>query len=205
MNKNIVIVDYGMGNVQNVYNAFKNIGACPEISNDADTIKKAHAVVLPGVGAFGDCVSYLAQSGLDKVVCDVMDSNTPFLGICLGLQTLFERSEESKGQGLGVFAGSVDRFKIDQHVPHMGWNAVNLTPKGQKCPLMDGIDDGSYFYFVHSYFVNPANDEIIAGTTNYGINFTSMVWMDNVFATQFHPEKSQDKGMALLKNFLKIT
>lgn len=198
--KTIAIVDYGMGNLRSVEKGFMHVGADVRVVNDPQGVKNASAIVLPGVGAFGDCIRNLNDLGLiDPILCGIK-SGKPFLGICLGLQILFEESEEfGQSRGLGVFKGRVPRFpESDLKVPHMGWNRINIK---QKAPILDGIEDGSFFYFVHSYYVAPEDKSIIAATTEYGIEFTSMVWQDNVFATQFHPEKSQAAGLKVLKGF----
>jgi glutamine amidotransferase len=155
--------------------------------------------VLPGVGAFRDCMKNLDQMKLIEPILKSVRNGKPYLGICLGLQMLFTESEEfGVYKGLDVLKGKVVRFQVDLKVPHMGWNTVRLL---KKPPIFDGIKDESYFYFVHSYYVAPDDEGIIAGTTDYGMTFTSMVWKDNIIATQFHPEKSQETGLKILKNF----
>ena len=197
----IVIIDYGMGNLRSVHKAFEAVGHRAIVTRDAASIKNASHVVLPGVGAFGDCMANLAHHGLIDPVRETIQSGKPFLGICLGLQLLFTESEEfGPHKGLGIIPGRVRRFATDQalKVPHMGWNQVNVQ---RKCPLFEGIEDGSDWYFVHSYFVDPNDKQIAATTTTYGIPFVSSIWKDNIVGCQFHPEKSQVVGLRLIKNF----
>ncbi|MGQ0694241.1 MAG: imidazole glycerol phosphate synthase subunit HisH [Nitrospiraceae bacterium] len=197
----IAIIDYGMGNLRSVHKAFEAVGHQAIVTRDAASIKNATHVVLPGVGAFGDCMANLARHGLIDPVLETIQSGKPFLGICLGLQLLFTESEEfGTHKGLGIIPGRVRRFATDHalKVPHMGWNQVNDQ---RKCPLFEGIADGSYWYFVHSYFVDPNDKQIAATTTTYGIPFVSSIWKDNIVACQFHPEKSQAVGLRLIKNF----
>ncbi|MFQ5433095.1 MAG: imidazole glycerol phosphate synthase subunit HisH [Nitrospinota bacterium] len=195
----IAIVDYDMGNLRSVQKGFEKVGASAAITRDPDVIASASRLVLPGVGAFGVCMEKLEGYNLIGPIKEFIASGKPFLGICLGLQLLFEESVEfGSKQGLGILKGKVLRFpKSGLKVPHMGWNSVELQ-KGSR--LMEGIDDGSYFYFVHSYYVEPAGG-VTLGTTGYGLTFTSAVEKDNVFATQFHPEKSQKAGLKILENF----
>jgi glutamine amidotransferase len=198
----IAIVDYGMGNIRSVEKAFHKIGVDARVTADAASVRNASGIVLPGVGAFRDCMANLDNLNLlDTIVAEVRKGK-PYLGICLGLQILFSESEEfGHCKGLGVFPGRVVRFQLADptlKIPHMGWNTVSFK---KKPPICAGIPDRSHFYFVHSYYVVPENPEIIAGTTEYGIPFTSMVWKDHVMATQFHPEKSQDLGLRMLKGF----
>lgn len=197
----IAIVDYGMGNLRSVEKAFLHVGADARVVADAQSIEDASAIVLPGVGAFRDCVRNLEDLRITRSIIDGIEKGKPFLGICLGLQVLFTESEEfGHTKGLGIFEGTVPRFpETALKVPHMGWNTVRLT---RRPPIFtDDIPDNSYFYFVHSYYVKPTLGDITAGTTTYGLEFTSMVWKDNVFATQFHPEKSQGVGLQVLKGF----
>lgn len=197
----IAIIDYGMGNLRSVHKAFEAVGHQAIVTRDAASIKNASHVVLPGVGAFGDCMANLERYGLIEPVRATIQSGKPFLGICLGLQLLFTESEEfGTHKGLGIIPGRVRRFATDQalKVPHMGWNQVNVQ---RKCPLFEGIANGSNWYFVHSYFVDPTDRQITATTTTYGIPFVSSVWKDNIVACQFHPEKSQAVGLRLIKNF----
>lgn len=198
----IGIINYGMGNLGSVENAFRFINEEAEIFSRSEQIASYDALILPGVGAFGDCMANLRQYGFDEAVCDWAKSGKPLLGICLGLQVLFEESEESPGvQGLGLLPGRVARFPADsgRKVPQMGWNQVTVRNDG--CPLFDGIPDESFFYFVHSYYVIPTHKEHTAGTTEYGLNYTSAAFSQSLMATQFHPEKSHDKGLQMLRNF----
>ncbi|MBF0542605.1 MAG: imidazole glycerol phosphate synthase subunit HisH [Nitrospirae bacterium] len=199
----IVIVDYGMGNLRSVEKAFQKTGADVMVSNRPADVLNATSVVLPGVGAFRDCIGNLETLGLASAIKESISIGKPFLGICLGMQILFEESEEfGLHKGLGIFKGNVPKFiSTTLKIPHMGWNKVTLR---KKIPLFDGIEDGQYFYFVHSYYVAPVDDEIIAGTTEYGGTFTSMIAKDNVYALQFHPEKSQKIGLKIIENFVKI-
>lgn len=197
----ITIVDYGMGNLRSVSRAFENQGYEVEVTSDREKISVAGGLVLPGVGHFGACVKNLQQLGLTDLIDSHIKSGKPFLGICLGLQVLFEQSEESPGYpGLGVFKGRVVRFprSRDLKVPHMGWNQIHFE---NGSPILKGIPDGSWFYFVHSYYVEPAEEGIRNITTDYGVTFTAAVERDNVFACQFHPEKSSELGLRILKNF----
>jgi glutamine amidotransferase len=184
-----------------VSKAFEAVGHQASVTRDAKAIGNASHVVLPGVGAFGDCMANLERYGLIDPVRASIQSGKPFLGICLGLQLLFTESEEfGAHKGLGLIPGQVRRFRIDPSlkVPHMGWNQVDYH---RACPLFEGIANGSHWYFVHSYYVDPIDTALIATTTEYGHSFTSSVWRDNVVACQFHPEKSQAVGLRLIKNF----
>jgi glutamine amidotransferase len=200
----IAIVDYGMGNIRSVEKGFIKIGADVWITSDPKVIADAKGIVLPGVGAFRDCMKNLDNLKLLDFIVKEIQKGKPYLGICLGLQILFTESEEfGICKGLDVFKGKVLKFKFEVtqqllKIPHMGWNTLKFV---RKPPIFDGIPDNSYFYFVHSYYVAPEGKDIVAGTTDYGIEFTSMVWKDNVFATQFHPEKSQELGLKILKGF----
>jgi glutamine amidotransferase len=197
----IAIVDYGMGNLRSVEKALQKVGEEALVTNDAGKIRNSKGVVLPGVGAFRDCMRNLRQYGLIEPLYKFIQAGRPFLGICLGLQLLFTHSEEfGRYEGLGVIKGRVVRFPNLPRlkVPHMGWNTISI--KG-KVPLLKGIEDGSYFYFVHSYYVIPEDEDIIATTTHYGVEFVSSINKDNIFACQFHPEKSQKLGLRILKGF----
>ena len=199
----IAIVDYGMGNLQSVQKAFAKLGATAEIITDAKKIKTASHIVLPGVGAFADAMKGLEQAGFIDSILLAIQSGKPFLGICLGLQMLFTESNEcGRYFGLNIVPGKVERFLDSVKVPQIGWNQIQQTKPGN--PLLFGVPDNAYVYFVHSYYVITDNQEIIATTTDYGITFTSMIWKDNLFATQFHPEKSQKIGLQILANFAKI-
>jgi glutamine amidotransferase len=198
----IALIDYGMGNLLSVYKAFQACGADIEITSDPGVIADADAVVLPGVGHFGDGMKHLSENKLDLQVTEAIRQDKPFFGICLGMQLLMEFSEEAPNvKGLGVFKGGVLRFpESSLKVPHMGWN--NISVRKNNCRLFQDIDDESYFYFVHSYYVSCRDDNIIAAECSYGINFTAALTSGNIFATQFHPEKSQDKGLQVIKNFI---
>lgn len=196
----IAVVDYGMGNLRSVEKGFLKVGIDARIVADPKSIDNADGIVLPGVGAFRDCMKNLTDSNLTEAIIRAVNKGKPFLGICLGLQVLFSESEEfGLCKGLDVFRGKVVRFpETGLKVPHMGWNNVNIT---KKPPIFDSVPDRSFFYFVHSFYVIPEDRAVTAATTEYGIEFTSMVWKDNVFATQFHPEKSQETGLKALKGF----
>jgi glutamine amidotransferase len=199
--RTIAIIDYGMGNLRSVQKGFERVGFAAEVTRDLDRITAAAGVVLPGVGAFGACMDNLRSYGLVEPVRQVIARGTPFLGICLGMQLLFEESEEfGRVPGLAVFPGRVVRFTDmpNLKVPHMGWNQIR---KQQDVPHLQGVGDGAYVYFVHSYYAVPADASLIATSTEYGIEFTSAVARDNVFATQYHPEKSQAVGLKILENF----
>lgn len=200
------MIDYGAGNLRSVYKALKFLGADVKIVTKPEETDAAHALVLPGVGAFDDCINALQAQAMLQCSRDFIKSGRPFLGICVGYQALFEKSEEfnSCAQGLNVFGGKVVRFPENSgiKIPQIGWNQVWL--KRPDCPLYKDIPDGSHFYFVHSFYPQPTDPSIVATTTDYGLDFTSSVWRDNVYATQFHPEKSQKAGLQLLKNFIEL-
>ena len=201
MKPKIAIIDYGMGNLRNVQKGFQKVGLEAKVTRSKREIGRASAVVLPGVGAFKDCMENLERYGLIEPLSRSIEKGKPYLGICLGLQILFSESEEfGTHRGLDVIQGKVVRFKSDaEHkVPHMGWNTVEIV---REPPMLRGIETGDFFYFVHSYYVVPEKRETIATVTTYGIPFASSVWKDNIFATQFHPEKSQQKGLRVLENF----
>lgn len=203
----IVLLDYGSGNLRSVHKALLAAGADVRLAKSPGEIGDARGLVLPGVGAFDDCINAMARQELLEASRSFIQTGRPFLGICVGYQALFERSEEfnSCAAGLGVFKGRVVRFP-DQgglKVPQIGWNQVKLVKPD--CPLYRDIPDGSHFYFVHSFFPKPEDDSIVAARTDYGETFASSVWKDNVFATQFHPEKSQKVGLQLLRNFVVLT
>lgn len=197
----IRIVDYGMGNLRSVQKAFEKIGSSAEITEDPRAIASADKLVLPGVGAFADAMRGLRERGVVDSIRDFIRSGRPFLGICLGLQLLFDRSfEDGEFEGLGVLRGEVVRFsdRPGLKVPHMGWNQLDFR---RAAPILKDVEPGSFVYFVHSYYVVPTHESVISAETNYPDPFTSIVWSDNVFATQFHPEKSQQVGLRLLRNF----
>ena len=200
----IAIIDYGMGNLRSVQKAFEKIGHQAIVTSDPAQVAAAAKVVLPGVGAFEDAIAELRRLDLVKPVLEAVDSGKPFLGICLGLQLLFDVSYENGWhEGLGVLSGEVVRFDLPKGytVPHMGWNQLEIR---RPAPLLEGLAEGTYVYFVHSYYVAPKDAEVIATETDYGGRFCSMIWRDNVFATQFHPEKSQSEGLRMLKNFAEL-
>jgi imidazole glycerol-phosphate synthase subunit HisH len=202
----IALLDYGSGNLRSVHKSLLKVGADVRIVQRPDEIGDARAMVLPGVGAFDDCINALRKQELLEAARDFIQTGKPFLGICVGYQALFERSEEfnSCAAGLGVFQGSVVRFeeKPGLKIPQIGWNQLDIVQTG--CPLYRGIASGSYVYFVHSFFPQPVDAGIIATRTDYGGTFASSIWHDNVFATQFHPEKSQKVGLQLLNNFVEL-
>jgi len=214
----IVVIDYGMGNLRSVSKALESLGAAVRVTSDPGEVAAASKVILPGVGAFGAAMDELRRRQLVKPIKAALASGKPYLGICLGLQLLFEHSEEGNVPGLGVLRGAVKRFAFNSQlatrnsplkIPHMGWNQVTSgqwsVVSGQKqCPLLEGIPDRSFFYFVHSYYADPEDRSIVALETAYGARFASMVWRRNLFATQFHPEKSQSIGLRLLKNFIDL-
>ena len=198
----IGIIDYGMGNLGSVSNACAFLGLEARILTRPDEMGACQAVILPGVGAFGDCVTHLSQHGFVDVVRSWIGDGRPFLGICLGLQMLYEGSEESPGvKGLGILPGQVRRFRLSAEwkVPQIGWNSVKQ--KRRDCPLFKNVPDDSFFYFVHSFYAESAGGATDAGITNYGMDYASAVWKDNVLAVQFHPEKSQTVGLQMLRNF----
>jgi imidazole glycerol-phosphate synthase subunit HisH len=202
----IAIIDYGMGNLRSVQKGFEKIGAEAVITADPQVVLEADKIVLPGVGAFRDCMSNLEQGGFVEPILRVIADGRPFLGICVGMQLLFNDSVEfGLYKGLGIIPGHVLRFPEgmkengeELKVPHMGWNQISFK---QAPPAFDGIESESNVYFVHSYYVKPDDDSVVATTTSYGIEFCSSIWKDNIVATQFHPEKSQEIGLRILKNF----
>lgn len=197
----IAIVDYGMGNLLSVFKAFERVVSEVEITSDTRVIKSASGIVVPGVGAFVDCMQNLKASHLDVSIQEFIESKRPYLGICLGLQILFSYSEEGGCEGFDVIKGRVRRLPETVKVPHMGWNQLN---KKKEAPLFQGIPDKSNFYFVHSYYVDPEDEDVIATTTDYGISFTSSIWQKNIYGVQFHPEKSSQLGLQVLYDFGRI-
>ena len=196
----IAVIDYDAGNTLSVTRALKKVGAGVDLTYDPDRVKDADAIVLPGVGAFGDCMKKLAERGMDAACREVFRSGKPFLGVCVALQVIFDDSEESPGaEGLGLLPGSVRRFKAgDLKVPHMGWNELRLV---RDHPVLDGLD-GEDFYFVHSYYPEPAETADLLGETEYGVRFCAAAGRENLVAVQFHPEKSSRAGLGLYENFL---
>lgn len=201
----ITIVDYQMGNLRSVQKAFEQVGHAATITSDPAELARAEKIVLPGVGAFADAKAELEKRELIEPIKTAIAENRPFLGICLGLQLLFEVGyEDGKHEGLGILAGEVPRFDLPPEfkVPHMGWNQARIK---RRAPILEGIEEGTHFYFVHSYYVAPSDPELVAIEADYGSPFCAMVWRDNLFATQFHPEKSQAHGLRLLKNFAELS
>ena len=202
----IALLDYGSGNLRSAHRALLKVGADVRIAQRPEEIGEARGMVLPGVGAFDDCLNALRKQDLLEAAREFIKTGKPFLGICVGYQALFEKSEEfnSCAAGLGIFEGKVVRFptRPGLKVPQIGWNQINLAQPA--CPLFREIKDGSYLYFVHSFFPKPKDESIIAARTEYGEAFASAIWRDNVFATQFHPEKSQAVGLQLLQNFVAL-
>ncbi|MCP5487210.1 MAG: imidazole glycerol phosphate synthase subunit HisH [Verrucomicrobia bacterium] len=198
----IGIVDYGMGNLGSVTNACRFLNLPCTVVTAPSEVSGCRALILPGVGAFGDCMKHIRSHDLEPVIQDWIAADRPFLGICVGLQVLFAGSEESPGvPGLGIFSGMVHKFPGGDglKIPQIGWNRVTWKKTGH--PVMEGIPDGSHFYFVHSYYVDCADSAWVAATTEFGITYTCAVTRGNLFAVQFHPEKSQKVGLALLQNF----
>ena len=198
----IQIIDYGRGNLNNVLRAFQKFGYEAEIIEKPNDTEKATGLVLPGVGAFGDSMKNLNEKGFSDKIREYVKSDRPFLGICLGLQLLFEESSElGCHKGLGILKGKVAYFEIDEKVPHIGWNQLQFKKESQ---LLKDIPVDSYFYFVHSFYAIPDDQSVISSTTHYDIDFTSAIEHKNVYATQFHPEKSQKLGLQIIKNFGEI-
>lgn len=200
----IAIIDYDAGNVRSVEKAIQRLGEAVVLTRDREEILRADKVILPGVGSFGDAMSKIRQYGLEEVIHTVVERNTPFLGICLGLQVLFERSAETPGvEGLGILRGNILRIpeKEGLKIPHMGWNSLTFPTDGR---LFRGIREETYVYFVHSYYLEAADDSIVTAATEYSTTIHASVEKDNIFACQFHPEKSSDTGMQILKNFIDL-
>ena len=198
----IAIIDYDAGNMKSVEKALDHLGAERVVTGDPDVILSADRVILPGVGSFGSAMEKLTERGLDRTVKEVAEKGTPLLGICLGLQMLFDESEEAPGvPGLSILPGKIVRFPSDLglKIPHMGWNSLQF-PK--KSVLFSGIDEGAYVYFVHSYYLKAADASVVAAACEYGVPFHAAVESGNVFACQFHPEKSSETGLSILKNFI---
>ena len=204
----IAVIDYGMGNLRSVQKALERVGGRAKIVSSARGLSRADKLVLPGVCAFGDAMKELRKLGLVEPIKKAIQDGKIFLGLCLGLQLLFDESEESRGvKGLGILKGKVRRFKArGLKVPHMGWNniAQSAKRKAENSEILNGVKDGAFMYFVHSYYAEPKDKAVILTTTDYGTNFTSGIWRDNIYAFQFHPEKSQKTGLNLLSNFVKL-
>jgi glutamine amidotransferase len=200
----IAIIDYQMGNLRSVQKALERVGHPALVTSDPAEVERAEKVVLPGVGAFEDAIAELRRRELVEPIKNAIAAGKPFLGICLGLQLLFDVSYEGgQHEGLGVLPGEVVRFDLphEYKVPHMGWNQARVV---RSAPVLAGLESGTHFYFVHSYYVVPRNPEVVALEVEYGRPFCAAVWRDNLFATQFHPEKSQADGLRLLKNFAEL-
>ncbi|MEW6623927.1 MAG: imidazole glycerol phosphate synthase subunit HisH [Bacillota bacterium] len=195
----IIIIDYGMGNLRSVQKSLERNGFNALISSDPDKVKDAAGLILPGVGAFADAMDNLINSGMAEAIKEFVKTGKPFLGICLGMQLMLTTSEENGWyQGLDLIQGEVLKLPTSVKVPHMGWNTLKLT---KEHPLIKGIEDGSYFYFVHSYYVSTANDDDTVALSHYGIDFCALMAKDNIMGVQFHPEKSSLLGQVILKNF----
>ena len=198
----IALLDYGMGNLHSAAKALEHVGATVDVTNDPKLIAQADKIVFPGVGAMRDCMQGMQEAGIDEVVRQAV-FNKPVLAICVGMQALLQHSEENGGaDALGIFQGQVKRFPDIEglKVPHMGWNQVHQVDPSH--PMWNNIAQDTRFYFVHSFYVEPQNPDIVAATCNYGLEFCTAIHQDNLFATQFHPEKSQTAGLQLLKNFV---
>lgn len=201
----IAIIDYGMGNIHSVRKAIESMGAQVKVVDKPEGLAGCEKAVLPGVGAFGDAAEELEKQGLIKGLKDYIASGRAFLGICLGLHLLLEESEESPGiKGLGLIRGRVEKFAAAKglKVPHMGWNQLDIRQSA--CPLFKGLPADAYVYFCHSYYPAPKDSGVVAATTEYGRKFASLVWKDNIYGAQFHPEKSQKAGLKILENFVKL-
>ncbi|MFI3200715.1 MAG: imidazole glycerol phosphate synthase subunit HisH [Eubacteriales bacterium] len=199
----VAIIDYDAGNIKSVENAVHSLGVDTITSRDCTVIAKADHVILPGVGAYADAMEKLEKYELIPVIWQVIQSGTPFLGICLGLQLLFESSEEGNGKGLGILKGNIIKIPDDNglKVPHIGWNSLEINPRSQ---LLQGLPEEAYVYFVHSYYLKAQQEEIVAAKTEYGVSIHAAIESQNVFACQFHPEKSSTVGMQILQNFLNV-
>lgn len=197
----IGIIDYGLGNLTSVKNALDKIGTSAFISGDPKKLKNSKGLILPGVGAAGSGMKNLKKKGLDQFLIDEIKNGKPFLGTCLGMQLLFEFSEEDNTKCLGILKGKVKKFNGDLKIPEMGWNNVSVVKNSK---ILKAIADKSYFYFVNSYYCEPSDENIITGKTDYGITFASVIEKDNIFATQFHSEKSGEIGLQLMKNFAEV-
>jgi glutamine amidotransferase len=198
----VAIIDYGVGNLRSVEKAFAANGCTAVVSSDEKVLRQAERLVLPGVGAFGACINNLVARGFDDLVRERVAAGTPLLGVCVGMQMLFQESEEfGASRGLGFLRGRVRRFSADLVVPQVGWNQVRQQNSN---PLFAGISDSAFFYFVHSYYCEPTEPEVIAGETDYGGRYASVVARENLFGVQFHPEKSQRDGLRMLANFAQL-
>ena len=202
----IAVIDYGVGNLFSVEKALLQFGVKVAVTSDPNVIRQANKLVLPGVGAFGDCMKNLEASGLIPTIREMIDAGYPLLGICVGLQILFEGSEESpEAQGLGIFKGQVRKIHAPElKIPHMGWNSLTIREPRQRIDLFHGLAEHPYVYFVHSYHVTVSDPGDVIALTSYGGDFPSAIGRGNVFGTQFHPEKSQNQGLRLLRNFCEL-
>lgn len=199
MNKKVSIIDYGMGNLRSVQKAFESIGIYPIITSNISEIKDSFAMVLPGVGAFPDAMANLKKLNLDEVIKKEVINGKPLIGICLGMQLLFDESEEIEAtKGLGIIKGRVKKFQVDLKIPQIGWNNLYIQ---RKCEVLNGISEGEYVYFVHSYYADLSNQANLNAYCDYGIKVPAVVSKDNIFGLQFHPEKSGEVGIKMLKNF----
>ena len=198
----VAIIDYGVGNLRSVEKAFAATDCEAIVSSDEKELRAAKRLVLPGVGAFAACMKALRERGFDRLVRERVEEGTPLLGVCVGMQLLFEESDEfGATRGLGLLAGKVGRFNDDLVVPHVGWNRIHQCRKHE---LFDAIPDREFFYFVHSYYCEPKDKSVVAGETEYGVRYASVVANENICGVQFHPEKSQDAGLRLLRNFARL-
>jgi len=206
----IIVVDYGMGNLRSVSKAIEKVGAKVKISSSPKDILTADKLILPGVGAFKDAMEELKSHRLIEPIKKFVGAGKPFLGLCLGLQLIFSKSEEGGvNKGLNLIKGRVVKFKSKKlKIPHMGWNQLRVEGRGsrveEKCPLLKGVPEGTYVYFVHSYYAVPEDNKCVAAWTDYGVRFPSVICSKNIYATQFHPEKSQELGLKILRNFVKL-
>lgn len=203
----VVVLDYGAGNLRSVVKAFEHEGVDAVLTRDPDVARRADRLVLPGQGHFGQCIGRLEESGLADAIHEVVDAGRPFLGICVGIQLLYEQSEEADGvTGLALLSGEVRRIPTQLHLPHVGWNAVRFTPRGKQDPLLAGVAGEApvYFYHVHTYARLAVDDDSVLGICEYDVPFASIVRRDNVWGIQFHPEKSQEMGLRILRNFASV-
>lgn len=203
----VVVLDYGAGNVRSVVKAFEHEGADAVLTSDPEVASRADRLVLPGQGHFGQCIGRLEESGLADAIHEVVDAGRPFLGICVGMQLLYEDSEEAPGAaGLGLLPGGIRRIPTRLHLPHVGWNSVTFTAEGLRSPLLEDVasPEPRYFYHVHSYARLDTEDKSVLGVCDYGEPFATIVGRENVWGAQFHPEKSQEMGLAILRNFARM-
>lgn len=203
----IAVVDYGMGNLRSVEKALQKLGAEVKITSEPEKILEAGKVVLPGVGNFRDAINELKRRRLTQALIETIKNGNPFLGICLGMQLLFTESEEGGDlRGLDIISGKAKKFSVEYRlkVPHIGWNRIKIVQDKKDCPLLKDIPDGSYMYFAHSYYVQPEDSDVTTTETNYGVNFSSLIWNNSILGVQFHPEKSQKFGLKILENFVNL-